>query len=112
MIDQASFQVRSRITLLLENIVGANNDLEPPGSRIEDILLCILNRAPYEGGQPQSRVEKLLLCILNGTKYVDAPQSRTEQILLCKLNGCEYTGETKSQLEELLAQWTKQGRSI
>lgn len=100
---------QSRIEAIMENILGAHNTLEPPGSRTERILLCILNDTPYEGTGVYSRIEKMLLCILNGTRYTGTPRSRIEEILLCKVNGREYTGETRSRIEELLSQWTKQG---
>ena len=100
---------QSRIEAIMENILGARNTLEPPGSRTERILLCILDGTPYEGTGVYSRIEKMLLCILNGTRYTGTPRSRIEEILLCKVNGREYTGETRSRIEELLSQWTKQG---
>ena len=52
-----------------------------------------------------SRIETLLLCILNGTTTDMEPRSRNEAILIAKINGTEYTKEPQSRIEELLLEW-------
>lgn len=54
---------QSRTEAILENILGADNELTPPQSRVEAILQNMLG-ATYEIGEPQSRIEDLLIQVL------------------------------------------------
>lgn len=64
----------SRNEAILENMLGAENQLEAPQSRNEKILHNMLG-ASYELDAPQSRIEKLLLEILK-----QAPTQTEEEI--------------------------------
>lgn len=55
----------SRIVNILENILGADNELLPPESRNEKILYRILGLPAEIETPPQSRIEELLIEILN-----------------------------------------------
>lgn len=55
---------QSRNEAILQNILGAENELDNPQSRNEAILQAILNGTDYEG-EPQSRIEELLIAIKN-----------------------------------------------
>lgn len=94
----------SRNEAILQNILGANNALEPAHSRVEAILLSILNDTPYTD-PPLSRIEALLLAIKNKTAYTGAVVSRNEKILYAKLTGGEYPDPPLSRIEELLIEW-------
>ena len=122
-------QPQSRNEAILQNILGAENELLPPFSRIERILISILNGTEYTD-QPGSRIEALLLAIKEaeesgwariGEAIVGVakigkdlgfgsyePQSRNEEILICKLNGVAYTKQPQSRIEELLKEWTEE----
>ena len=101
----------SRNEAILQNILGASNELEEPKSRIEEILQSILYDTEYTD-EPQSRIEELLLAIKNSGEYDKQPLSRNEKILIAKLNGLEYKETTYSRIEELLKEWTLKIPSI
>lgn len=95
-------------------------------SRVEDILLALINNTEYDGpiisrveqilysflenseyaAEPESRVEAILVALKAAGLYNDAVISRIEKILYSKLNGTEYTAEPESRVEELLLEWT------
>lgn len=95
----------SRVEAILQNILGADNELSDPESRVEAILLSILNDTPYTD-LPQSRVEEELLAIKNGGTYTRDILSKVEDILLYKLNNEKYPEESSERVEELLIEWT------
>lgn len=94
-------------------------------SRVEDILLALINNTEYDGpiisrveqilysflenseyaAEPESRVEAILVALKAAGLYNDAVISRIEKILYSKLNGTEYTAEPESRVEELLLEW-------
>lgn len=94
-------------------------------SRVEDILLALINNSEYDGpiisrveqilysflenseyaAEPESRVEAILVALKAAGLYDDAVISRIEKILYSKLNGTEYTDEPESRVEELLLEW-------
>lgn len=94
-------------------------------SRVEDILLALINNSEYDGpiisrveqilysflenseyaAEPESRVEAILVALKAAGLYDDAVISRIEIILYSKLNGTEYTAEPESRVEELLLEW-------
>lgn len=94
-------------------------------SRVEDILLALINNSEYDGpiisrveqilysflenseyaAEPESRVEAILVALKAAGLYNDAVISRIEKILYSKLNGTEYTAEPESCIEELLLEW-------
>jgi hypothetical protein len=95
-------------------------------SRVEDILLALINNTEYDGpiisrveqilysflenseytAEPESRVEAILVALKAAGLYDDAVISRIEKILYSKINGTEYTAEPESRVEELLLEWT------
>lgn len=95
-------------------------------SRVEDILLALINNTEYDGpiisrveqilysflenteyaAEPESRVEAILIALKAAGLYDDAVVSRIEKILYSKINGTEYTAEPESRVEELLLEWT------
>jgi hypothetical protein len=99
---------QSRNEALLQNLLGAENEIGDPQSRIEAILTAMLNGAavgePYTD-PPQSRNEELLMAIKTDGSYSAEAQSRIEKILKCKLERTAYTGTPQSRIEELLIQW-------
>ncbi len=104
-----SFEIpKTRSEKILQNILGAKNEIEPIQSRIEAILFAILNDT--EIGDPYTaparcEIEKLLVAIKDGGEYDETPLTRSGQILLCKLRGEDYTGTTQSRLEKLFLRW-------
>lgn len=94
-------------------------------SRVEDILLALINNSEYDGpiisrveqilysflenseyaAEPESRVEAILVALKAAGLYDDAVISRIEKILYSKINGTEYTAEPESRVEELLLEW-------
>lgn len=98
----------SRVEAILQNILGADNVLVPPQSRVEEILLAILNNTEYIHPGDPSRVEEILLAIKDGGSYDKKALSRVEDILIHKLNDEEYTDYSEddlSRVEKLLIQW-------
>lgn len=99
---------QSRNEALLQNLLGADNEIGDPQSRIEAILTAILNTmdvgVPYSD-PPQSRNEALLMAIKTDGSYTAETQSRIEKILKCKLERTAYTAAPQSRIEELLIQW-------
>lgn len=99
---------QSRNEALLQNLLGAENEIGDPQSRIEAILTAMLNGTavgdPYTD-PPQSRNEELLMAIKTDGSYSAEAQSRIEKILKCKLERTAYTAEPQSRIEELLIQW-------
>lgn len=99
---------KSRTEAILQNILGADNELESPKCRMEELLQSILNNTEYT--EPaKCRAEELLLAIKNGGEYNRTPMARDEKILYAILTGGEYTDLPKSRLEELLLMWLEQG---
>lgn len=94
-------------------------------SRVEDILLALINNSEYDGpiisrveqilysflenseyaAEPESRVEAVLVALKAAGLYNDEVISRIEKILYSKINGTEYTAEPESRVEELLLEW-------
>lgn len=99
---------QSRNEALLQNLLGAENEIGDPQSRIEAILTAMLNGTavgdPYTD-PPQSRNEELLMAIKTDGSYSAEAQSRIEKILKCKLERTAYTAEPQSRIEELLIEW-------
>lgn len=99
---------QSRNEALLQNLLGADNEIGDPQSRIEAILTAMLDGTdagePYTD-PPQSRNEALLMAIKTAGSYTAETQSRIEKILKCKLENTAYTGTPQSRIEELLIQW-------
>lgn len=101
----------SRVEAILQNILGADNILVPPGSQVEEILQAIYYNTEYEKN-PKSRVAEILLAIKNKGVYDGPVLSRVEDILVHKLNGIPYTKHKKedlSRVEQLLLDWLEQG---
>lgn len=97
----------SRVEAILQNILGADNILVPPGSQVEEILQAIYYNTEYENN-PKSRVAEILLAIKNKGIYDGPVLSRMEDILIHKLNDKEYTDYSEddlSRVEKLLIQW-------
>lgn len=72
---------QSRNEALLQNILGANNDLGDPQSRNEALLMNILGES-YDIGEAQSRIETLLMRIKEeglGTKITAADLGKVVQ---------------------------------
>lgn len=98
----------SRVEAILQNILGADNILVPPQSRIEEILMAILNNTEYVHPGDPSRVEEILLAIKDGGTYDGVTLSRVEDILVHKLNNEpyeDYSEDDLSRVEKLLIQW-------
>lgn len=103
---------RGRNALILENILGADNELLPPESSIEEILQSILYNTPFTKTLVNpSNNEKLLLAIKNGTPFTETlvNPSRNEQILLSIINHQEYNAAPQSYIEMLLIEWLEKG---
>lgn len=101
----------SRVEAILQNILGADNILVPPGSQVEEILQAIYYNTEYEK-KPESRVAEILLAIKNKGVYDGPVLSRVEDILVHKLNNIPYTKHKKedlSRVEQLLLDWLEQG---
>lgn len=104
----AVFQApESRAEAILQNILGANNDLVPPEAPFEEILQAILYNTPYTK-EAEARIEEILLAIKNNGTYDGEPQSRDEEILISKLNQTPYTKDAESRIEELFILWAAQ----
>lgn len=97
----------SRAEAILENILGAENELQDPLSNVEEILLSILNDTPYEK-EPETLIEEMLLAIKEGTEMDAIAKNRVEEILLAIIHGEEYTKLPLSRFEELLIEWLKE----
>lgn len=100
----------SRVEAILQNILGADNILVPPGSQVEEILQAIYYNTEYEKN-PESRVAEILLAIKNKGIYDGPVLSRMEDILVHKLNNIPYTKHKKedlSRVEQLLLDWLEQ----
>ena len=100
---------QSRNEAILQNILGAENELPDPQSNIEKLLQAIL----YEDEtivdfEPASRAELLLYAILTNGEYTAEPQSRNEAILKAILTRGEYDALPQSRIEELLQDWLDQ----
>lgn len=99
---------QSRNEAILQNILGEHNDLGPAQSRIEAILLAILNGGdigePYTD-PPRCEIEELLVAIKNGEDVDIEPTSRNGKILLAKIRHEGYTEEAQSRVEALLIEW-------
>lgn len=101
----------SPVEAILQNILGADNILVPPGSQVEEILQAIYYNTEYEKN-PKSRVAEILLAIKNKGVYDGPVLSRVEDILVHKLNNIPYTKHKKedlSRVEQLLLDWLEQG---
>ena len=101
--------VFSRNVAILENILGAENVLDPPQSNIEEILQAILLEKTYTKSAT-SRIEEILIAILNGTECeITVPRSENEAILLNVLNKSIYEGPVSdNEIPKLLVLWSKQ----
>ena len=100
--------VFSRNCAILENILGAENVLDPPQSNVEEILQAILLEQTYTK-VATSRIEEILIAILNGTECaITVPRSENEEILLYVLNKSIWEGTPTSRMAELLQLWSKQ----
>lgn len=99
---------RSRNEAILQNIIGADNELVEAQSRIEAILQAILNNGTYSE-EAKSRIETILLKILNGETYEGEVKSRNEAILKAIANNGTYDKEPRSRIEELLIAWLNYG---
>ena len=97
----------SRAEEILENILGADNELQDPLSNVEEILLSILNDTPYTK-EPETLIEEMLLAIKEGTEMDAIAKNRVEEILLAIIHGEEYTKLPLSRFEELLIEWLKE----
>lgn len=97
----------SRAEAILENILGAENELQDPLSNVEEILLSILNDTPYTK-EPETLIEEMLLAIKEGTEMDAIAKNRVEEILLAIIHGEEYTKLPLSRFEELLIEWLKE----
>lgn len=104
-------ELLSPVEAILQNILGADNILVPPGSQVEEILQAIYYNTEYEKN-PKSRVAEILLAIKNKGVYDGPVLSRVEDILIHKLNNIPYTKHKKedlSRVEQLLLDWLEQG---
>jgi hypothetical protein len=104
-------ELLSSVEAILQNILGADNILVPPGSQVEEILQAIYYNTEYENN-PKSRVAEILLAIKNQGIYDGPVLSRMEDILVHKLNNIPYTKHKKedlSRIEQLLLDWLEQG---
>lgn len=104
-------ELLSPVEAILQNILGADNILVPPGSQLEEILQAIYYNTEYEKN-PKSRVAEILLAIKNKGVYDGPVLSRVEDILVHKLNNIPYTKHKKedlSHVEQLLLDWLEQG---
>lgn len=100
--------VFSRNEAILENILGAENVLDPPQSNVEEILQAILYEETYTK-TATSRIEEILIAILNGTACeITVPRSENEEILLYVLNKAIWDGTPTSRMATLLQLWSKQ----
>ena len=89
--------LESRVELILQNILGASNEVDPE-SRVEKLLQNLIEVA-YEV-DPMSRVELLLENLQGGENEV-IPQSRVEMLIANAL-GASYDVVPQSRVEELL----------
>lgn len=87
----------SRVEEILQNILGASNEVDPE-SRVEKLLQNLIEVA-YEV-DPDSRVELLLDNLLGGHNEI-APMSRVEMLIANAL-GESYDVVPQSRVEELL----------
>lgn len=94
----------SRVEKILIALINGTSYDGPLLSRVEEILYSFLVDSTYD--KPgESRVEDLLLALKNSSLYSDSVISRIEEILYCKLGNVEYTGPIGSRVEALLVQW-------
>ena len=96
----------SRNEAILQNILGAENELADPQSEIETILMAILEGDTTLEILPTCSTSEMLLAILNSEAYTKEPTSRNEVILKAKIDGEVFEGEVYSRIEYLLALWT------
>ena len=101
--------VFSRNAAILENILGAENELDDPQSTTEEILQAILYQDTYEK-DATSRIEEILIAICNNTECdITVPRCENEAILLNVLNKSIYEGSvTDNTIPKLLVLWSKQ----
>ena len=98
----------SKLEAVLENILGAQNELTAPESRADAILQAILYGDSYSE-EARCRFETILLAILNQTECeITEPRCEEEEILLNILNKSLYDEEVHSRMSELLVLWSKQ----
>ena len=99
----------SRNVAILENILGAENDLPDPEEPVETILQAILYHETYEE-DPNSRIEEILIAICNQTECdITVPNCENEAILLNVLNKQIYEGlVTDNTIPKLRVLWSKQ----
>lgn len=94
----------SRSEDILENILGSDNTLQEPKSRLETQLLKILGQN-VELEESHSRIEELFETIALNKDFIDLydpPSSRVEAILHNILGSEHELEEPKSRFEELL----------
>ena len=96
----------SRNADIIENILGADHELEDPQSRVEAILQAILYNDEYTD-EAESRVETILLCILNGETCDLEPQCENEEILIAIANDEVYSKEASEKIPILLKAWSQ-----
>lgn len=94
----------SRVEKILIALINGTSYDGPLLSRVEEILYSFLVDSTYDKSA-ESRVEDLLLALKNSSLYSDSVISRIEEILYCKLGNVEYTGPIGSSVEALLVQW-------
>lgn len=82
----------------------AGEALPVPYSRVEALLIAILNGTDYHG-ELMSQNEYILYAILKGQTYHGATIGRTSRILASIANGEPYTAAPLSHVEELLLRW-------
>ncbi len=101
--------VFSRNAAILENILGAENELDDPQSTTEEILQAILYQETYEK-DATSRIEEILIAICNNTECdITVPRCENEAILLNVLNKSIYEEPvTDNTIPKLLVLWSKQ----
>lgn len=101
--------VFSRNVAILENILGAENELDDPQSTTEEILQAILYQETYEK-DATSRIEEILIAICNNTDCdITVPRCENEAILLNVLNKSIYEEPvTDNTIPKLLVLWSKQ----
>ena len=100
LLDTLEFEAPlSRVEEILQNILGAENDVDPE-SRVEKLFQNLIEVA-YEV-DPESRVELLIDNLLGGQNEV-VPMSRVEMLLANTIAGDDiYDVAPQSRVEELL----------
>ena len=86
---------QSRNEALLQNILGAENEILPPMSNNERILLNILGETGVEIFPPQSRIEELLLALLEqGTGGGESKLPQVVSRMVTELTEADLVGVT------------------